>query len=321
MSKISIRDVAKKAGVSVSSVSLAFHKPYQLSSSTRKKILEISEELGYHPNINKVPKIMSAIIIAVPEDGVKKAQSPFVIKLMEELALYNYRATIIYYKTSTDLKLMLKPLETDKNSKGIIIVHNEKSETVFKENNIPTIVVSLHSSYSKGVNIGCEYMSDLITGIKKYYQQGKTKIGVLIEKSVAELEYFQLMKNNIIKQYESVTHQKYSQDMICILDGTSTDYKKIQDYYNKYTPEVWLIVDAYALMVLQFVIQEPIEGFAVIEEGVTCPVQSQYKMIVLERPISQITTLTVEKLFKLIEEQKCSTDEKFLVFAKQIQSR
>lgn len=48
---ITIRDVAKKAGVSVSTVSRAFNNYSDISEATRGTILKIAEELGYKPNI------------------------------------------------------------------------------------------------------------------------------------------------------------------------------------------------------------------------------------------------------------------------------
>jgi LacI family transcriptional regulator len=48
---ITIRDVAKEAGVSISTVSRAFNNYSDINSETREKILRISEELGYVPNI------------------------------------------------------------------------------------------------------------------------------------------------------------------------------------------------------------------------------------------------------------------------------
>lgn len=47
-----IRDVAKRAGVAISTASLALNgKPY-VSRETRFKVLRAAEELGYHPNIS-----------------------------------------------------------------------------------------------------------------------------------------------------------------------------------------------------------------------------------------------------------------------------
>ena len=50
ISKPTLIDVAKEAGVSPMTVSRALHKPEKVSASTRTKVLEASDRLGYRPN-------------------------------------------------------------------------------------------------------------------------------------------------------------------------------------------------------------------------------------------------------------------------------
>src|SRR5690242_14946913 len=45
-----IGDVARKAGVSRTSVSFAFNDPSRISKETHQRILAIADELGYYPN-------------------------------------------------------------------------------------------------------------------------------------------------------------------------------------------------------------------------------------------------------------------------------
>ena len=56
---VSIRDVAKTAGVSVNTVSRALNGYTDVSEKTRKKIQKTVQELGYIPN-QKVPKNLSS---------------------------------------------------------------------------------------------------------------------------------------------------------------------------------------------------------------------------------------------------------------------
>ena len=50
MPKVTIEDIAKKAGVSKTAVSFAFNNPDRLSETTLKHILKVAEELGYNPD-------------------------------------------------------------------------------------------------------------------------------------------------------------------------------------------------------------------------------------------------------------------------------
>ena len=47
---VTIKDVAKKAGVSYSTVSRALNDPNADKSDKKKRILKIAEEMGYVPN-------------------------------------------------------------------------------------------------------------------------------------------------------------------------------------------------------------------------------------------------------------------------------
>lgn len=48
--RVTLRDVAKHAGVSPTAVSFAYNAPHQLSQATRERILETATELGYQPH-------------------------------------------------------------------------------------------------------------------------------------------------------------------------------------------------------------------------------------------------------------------------------
>ncbi|RAK58948.1 LacI family transcriptional regulator [Phenylobacterium hankyongense] len=48
---VSIRDVSAAAGVSVATVSRALTMPDRVAKATRDRVLKVTEELGYHPNL------------------------------------------------------------------------------------------------------------------------------------------------------------------------------------------------------------------------------------------------------------------------------
>ena len=68
MERTTIRDVAKKAGVSITTVSKALNDYSDVNPETRQRIREIAEELNYVPNAagrtmgGKVDKVIGLLI-------------------------------------------------------------------------------------------------------------------------------------------------------------------------------------------------------------------------------------------------------------------
>ena len=52
MARVTVYDIAEKAGVSTATVSFAFRHPDKVKDDTKARILRISEELGYVPSGN-----------------------------------------------------------------------------------------------------------------------------------------------------------------------------------------------------------------------------------------------------------------------------
>ena len=55
---IKLNDIAKKAGVSVSTVSRALNRPEMVSETTRIKVLKVINEMGYKPKVNVAEKYL-----------------------------------------------------------------------------------------------------------------------------------------------------------------------------------------------------------------------------------------------------------------------
>lgn len=88
--KVTIRDVAREAGVSPSTVSRAFARPDRVSAATSKHIFEVADRLGYHLDpVQTVPVRgrKNAIGIIVPDianqffsDVIRAAQQECVVR-------------------------------------------------------------------------------------------------------------------------------------------------------------------------------------------------------------------------------------------------
>ena len=67
---VTIKEIANRLGIAVSTVSRALHDAYDVSPETRKKVLAITEELDYRPNpyaVNLVTQCTDITGVLLPE--------------------------------------------------------------------------------------------------------------------------------------------------------------------------------------------------------------------------------------------------------------
>ena len=85
MSRVTIKDIAKRAGVSKTAVSFAFNDPGRLSEATLDKILQVAEELGYtpHPVARSLSMGRTGVIgVLVPQDIATVLENPFFTQIL-----------------------------------------------------------------------------------------------------------------------------------------------------------------------------------------------------------------------------------------------
>lgn len=86
MRRVTIDDIARKAGVSKTSVSFAFNNPDRLSESTLNHILKVAEELGYTPDpiaSNLKTRRTGCIGLLLPQAIPVVAQNPHNFEFIE----------------------------------------------------------------------------------------------------------------------------------------------------------------------------------------------------------------------------------------------
>ncbi|KGF05330.1 LacI family DNA-binding transcriptional regulator [Anaerococcus lactolyticus] len=93
MKKIKIDDIAKKAGVSIATVSRVLNGSDTVKEETRKKVIRVADKMGYHINtINENIRISSKIILILIPDFYNPFTSTVISGILDSLNMHGYKA-------------------------------------------------------------------------------------------------------------------------------------------------------------------------------------------------------------------------------------
>lgn len=124
MTKISIKDIAAHAGVSIATVSHAFRNPDRVSDVTREKVLAAAKEIGYTPNrlAASLRTSRSGNIVAIIPD-ISDSHNSKIIKGIEKVA-YSRGYSVLLGDTqgSEERENELAEMTTSRQVDGIILM-------------------------------------------------------------------------------------------------------------------------------------------------------------------------------------------------------
>lgn len=148
---VSIRDVAREAGVSVSTVSKVLNNSPLISEATTRKVQDAMERLHYHPNMRAKnfarQKTYSITFVARAERNAA-FNNPHLFEIMcgVENALSNkgYSLTFINLTKEQDEARLVESLIEQKNTDGIVLhvsAVSKKISRLLADGNFPHIVI------------------------------------------------------------------------------------------------------------------------------------------------------------------------------------
>ena len=149
MKYITIRQIAKAAGVSLSTTSRALNGKIDVSEETRKKVLETAKKLGYLPNRSAVSlkKQKTYTIGVVVEDN----SNPFWSEVLKgiENATRKEGYHVIFTNTNRNYQNEVENIKLllERRVDGFLIVPNQERYDdlqELKERNIPLVIMGRH---------------------------------------------------------------------------------------------------------------------------------------------------------------------------------
>jgi len=134
---ITIKDVAKKAGVATSTVSRTIQDHSSISEKTKKKVRLIMKELGYQPNLaarGLVNQNTQTIGIVLPVSDGAVFQNPFFLEMIRGISKAcnekKYMVAIASGTTEEELLESIRMMAKGGRADGFIVLYSKKEDQV-----------------------------------------------------------------------------------------------------------------------------------------------------------------------------------------------
>lgn len=157
-SRITMEDIAKEAGISKMSVSLALRNDPSISQETRERIKKISKKMGYIPNrmAKGLAQGRTYTIAALAGGGLHDGYNAQILKSAGEYALkrgYTLTAALSEANATAEMEAIKKFYEIMVD--GFLVFHcnNIENYRIFKEQNTPFV---MYTKYFKEME--CDYV-------------------------------------------------------------------------------------------------------------------------------------------------------------------
>lgn len=148
---VTIKDVAKKTGVSPSTVSRVIADSPSISRETKKKVRKAMKKLGYYPNVNArnlVVQSTKAIGVVMPSSADKALQNPFFPEVLRGIGSVThqmkYSLTLSTGQTENEIYSEVERLVYGSVVDGIILLYsrlNDRVTNFLLEKDFPFVIV------------------------------------------------------------------------------------------------------------------------------------------------------------------------------------
>lgn len=187
---VTIKDIAKAAGVSPSTVSRVISNHSRISKATSAKVKRIMEEMGYHPNVmakSLVSKTTNTLAIVLPRPAEELFQDFFFGELLRGILAYSTKAgydMLLAAATSpTDEQETISRLVLGRRVDGVVLLSSRQDDPLIKmlaDHNFPTVLIGRTEGYDNVITVDTDNVQAAFDATTHLIKQGHSKIGFVI---------------------------------------------------------------------------------------------------------------------------------------------
>lgn len=179
-----IYDVASEAGVSMATVSRVVNGNPNVKPSTRKKVLDAIERLGYRPNAiarGLARRKTTTVGVIIPD-----ISSIFFSELargIEDIAtMYDYNMILCNSDQNKDKEIHLFNTLLEKQVDGIVFMGGKITEehlSEFNKSPAPVVLAATVDEQGQTPSVNIDYKQAVYDAVSHFIEQGHTKIGMI----------------------------------------------------------------------------------------------------------------------------------------------
>jgi DNA-binding LacI/PurR family transcriptional regulator len=295
-----IYEVARRSGVSISTVSRVFNSTATVRESTKKKVIEAATMLNYRPKI-VARKDFVALVVGGSDMIAPGIYESSVIKyLTKELMQHNVNFEMIP-------SCQIKELKQSFASAVICINHEEQTQKdLCSLKNIPVMTIN---NVIDGIHSVCsDHKGGIIKTVNLLHQKGHRNIAFI---QVAELGWG---ANERKRGYIEALEQLKLKDLWAVALAQNTLLKRVSEVIKNgataiiFDGEDMSLPAYYTLNLLNYKIPEDISVITL-----ECEKMSPYLLpapTTLKQPIEEMTEFAVDAILKLMDNNKVPTIRK-----------
>ena len=189
MIKVTIKDVAKEAGVATSTVSRVLSNNPKISDETKERVNEAIKKLNYKPNAiarslaNNKTRILGVV---VPSEADDLLMNPFFINAMKGMSVYaqskSYYITYAFSKDENSELDIMKEITNANLIEGVILLRvkeDDKSIKYLKNINFPFVAIGRPEEIDDVLWVDNDNFHAMYIVVNKIIHKGHKKIGFI----------------------------------------------------------------------------------------------------------------------------------------------
>lgn len=329
MKAITIKDIAKKCGVGISTVSRAINNHPDISEETKNMVMEVIKESNFIPNKSaRNLKLVDTKTIAVLIKGIDNPFFQNMIKVFEE-EIQSKKYTFILHRVDSNQDEVEVALELikEKRLKGIVFLGGSFShqQEKLQEITVPFVLSTIAMADQVDKDLYSSVSVDDISESKKIVdfllENGHKKIAVLAadssDMSISQLRiqgYRNALKNNDIPMNEDLVRYTCDNTNAFTMENGYKLMKELLDSNEDFTA-IYALSDSMAVGACKAILESgkriPEDYSVVGFDGLDITYYYNPAITTIRQPVEEMAKETAKILFDLIDNKTSNQHKVF----------